>query len=454
MLTFDKDEITIGRVSGNDIVLAKGNISKRHTRLTKRDGAWRSPISRAPTAPSSTGARSAGPTAAARRRDRIYVGDFLIGIDGPGAGVADRAACTARRARPSAARRLPVPPPPPPPRAAARAPPRLPTRTRPRRRSRRRGRESSPRDRRARGAPIPPPPPPPPPRRPADAAREPLAGPGRREDAVRPAAATATQPSEDTGNVGLFQHTRRRTDDEDAEPRRAPTGNRPGAGGRVPAQAPAFGGATGPVASVGPTSSAGVAPGLEALLADPAVTQILITGPDAALVDRGSGLRCTTRAWAIRTRSPTCSGATRTTPIRRLRPTIRSSTCGCPTARASRRRSRRRRPPASSARSAAPCCPSAPCSISVPGGNKDVQALLETRGRRRAGTCWSPATRPRDRRRWRALGREVPADRRVVAIGARRAGAAAGSIWRRPPTWRACCAWRRRCGPITSSWAS
>ena len=38
VLTFDKDEITIGRVSGNDIVLAKGNISKRHTRLTKRDG--------------------------------------------------------------------------------------------------------------------------------------------------------------------------------------------------------------------------------------------------------------------------------------------------------------------------------------------------------------------------------------------------------------------------------
>ena len=38
VLTFDKDEITIGRVSGNDIVLAKGNISKRHTRLTKQDG--------------------------------------------------------------------------------------------------------------------------------------------------------------------------------------------------------------------------------------------------------------------------------------------------------------------------------------------------------------------------------------------------------------------------------
>ena len=34
LLTFDKDEITIGRVSGNDIVLAKGNVSKRHSRFT------------------------------------------------------------------------------------------------------------------------------------------------------------------------------------------------------------------------------------------------------------------------------------------------------------------------------------------------------------------------------------------------------------------------------------
>ena len=37
-LSFDKDEVTIGRVSGNDIVLPKGNVSKRHSKLTLKDG--------------------------------------------------------------------------------------------------------------------------------------------------------------------------------------------------------------------------------------------------------------------------------------------------------------------------------------------------------------------------------------------------------------------------------
>jgi pilus assembly protein CpaF len=35
---FDQNEITIGRVQGNDIVLPKGNISKRHSRIVLRDG--------------------------------------------------------------------------------------------------------------------------------------------------------------------------------------------------------------------------------------------------------------------------------------------------------------------------------------------------------------------------------------------------------------------------------
>ena len=35
---FEQNEITIGRVQGNDIVLPKGNISKRHSRIVLRDG--------------------------------------------------------------------------------------------------------------------------------------------------------------------------------------------------------------------------------------------------------------------------------------------------------------------------------------------------------------------------------------------------------------------------------
>ena len=90
---------------------------------------------------------------------------------------------------------------------------------------------------------------------------------------------------DDTGNVGLFAHTRR--GDEDGEiggaSRRLPTGNRPGVGAPL-------GGSTQPSVGLGSESAAGAAPGLESLLADASVNQILITGPDATLVDRGSGL--------------------------------------------------------------------------------------------------------------------------------------------------------------------
>ena len=35
---FDKNEITVGRVQGNDLLLPKGNVSKRHARIVFRDG--------------------------------------------------------------------------------------------------------------------------------------------------------------------------------------------------------------------------------------------------------------------------------------------------------------------------------------------------------------------------------------------------------------------------------
>ena len=37
-LSFEKNEVTIGRLAGNDIVLAKGNVSKYHSRLVQKDG--------------------------------------------------------------------------------------------------------------------------------------------------------------------------------------------------------------------------------------------------------------------------------------------------------------------------------------------------------------------------------------------------------------------------------
>ena len=36
--TFDKNEINMGRVQGNELMLPKGNVSKHHARLLYRDG--------------------------------------------------------------------------------------------------------------------------------------------------------------------------------------------------------------------------------------------------------------------------------------------------------------------------------------------------------------------------------------------------------------------------------
>src|SRR5262245_8399974 len=114
VLTFDKDEITIGRVSGNDIVLAKGNISKRHSRLTMRDNGMEIADLKSTNGTYVNGRKITGPTPIASA-DRIYVGDFLIGLDGPGAGLGDAPSLHSTSSTSSAARRLPVPPPPPPP---------------------------------------------------------------------------------------------------------------------------------------------------------------------------------------------------------------------------------------------------------------------------------------------------------------------------------------------------
>ena len=78
--TFESTEISVGRVQGNDIVLSKGNVSKRHARLLYRDGRF-----------IVTDLNSTNGTYVNRRRiaqativrdgDRIYVGDFVLRIE-------------------------------------------------------------------------------------------------------------------------------------------------------------------------------------------------------------------------------------------------------------------------------------------------------------------------------------------------------------------------------------
>ena len=428
VLTFDKDEITIGRVSGNDIVLAKGNISKRHTRLTKRDAGMEIADLKSTNGTYVNGRKIAGPTVVAAS-DRIYVGDFLIGIDGPGATMDTGAlhSPTSSASTSSAARRLPVPPPPPPPARGGSSAARLPDDDETSSGPDEEEEGLAARPPRA-GRMIPPPPPPPPPvRRQAT----PLASPPLDLDEEESLADSlpSDAASENTGNVGLFQHSRRSEADDDGEAasRRVPTGNRPGAGGGgVVAQAPAFGGATGPVATgAADISTGGGSSALEALLADPAVMQILITAPDAALVDRGSGLALHDASlgdsnavadvlWRYANNAYPPPPPDNPVVDVRLADGTRVTAAFPPAAPGGVVASIRRT-----------LLPERVLVDLVPGANKDVQALLDSlvATHRNVVVTGDAAALPSV---LAAFASEVPADRRVVAIGA---GGRARSGW-------------------------
>ncbi|HYQ18635.1 MAG TPA: FHA domain-containing protein [Polyangiaceae bacterium] len=89
--TFETSELTVGRVQGNELMLPKGNVSKRHARLLYRDGRF-----------IVTDLNSTNGTYVNRRRitqativregDRIYVGDFVLRIELPGGDGAQRPA--------------------------------------------------------------------------------------------------------------------------------------------------------------------------------------------------------------------------------------------------------------------------------------------------------------------------------------------------------------------------
>ncbi|MBI4703278.1 MAG: Flp pilus assembly complex ATPase component TadA [Deltaproteobacteria bacterium] len=77
---FEQDEISIGRVKGNDLLLAKGNVSKRHARLIFRDGRF------VVTDLNSTNGtyvnhRRITHATLVREGDRIYVGDFVLRVE-------------------------------------------------------------------------------------------------------------------------------------------------------------------------------------------------------------------------------------------------------------------------------------------------------------------------------------------------------------------------------------
>src|SRR4029077_2367550 len=102
-LEVDKPEETIGRVQGNDIILQKGNVSKRHSRIVLKDGKFIIVDLKSTNGTYVNGRKITSPLVV-KGTDKIYIGDFIICIE-DAAGAAHEE---------GSARRISTVPPPPP----------------------------------------------------------------------------------------------------------------------------------------------------------------------------------------------------------------------------------------------------------------------------------------------------------------------------------------------------
>src|SRR5882757_4134056 len=78
--TFDKNEINVGRVQGNDLMLPKGNVSKHHARLLYRDGRFIVTDLKSTNGTYVNGRKIAQATIV-REGDKIYIGDFVLRLE-------------------------------------------------------------------------------------------------------------------------------------------------------------------------------------------------------------------------------------------------------------------------------------------------------------------------------------------------------------------------------------
>src|SRR3984893_18454954 len=78
--TFDKNEIKVGRVQGNDLMLPKGNVSKHHARLLLRDGRFIVTDLRSTNGTYVNG-RKISQATIVREVDKIYIGDFVLRVE-------------------------------------------------------------------------------------------------------------------------------------------------------------------------------------------------------------------------------------------------------------------------------------------------------------------------------------------------------------------------------------
>lgn len=81
-ITFEKAEVTIGRLAGNDVVLSKGNVSKQHTRIVLKDGRFVVVDMKSTNGTFINGKRITAPQVV-RPEDVIAIGDYELNVDHP-----------------------------------------------------------------------------------------------------------------------------------------------------------------------------------------------------------------------------------------------------------------------------------------------------------------------------------------------------------------------------------
>src|SRR5215467_3396685 len=79
-LEFDKPEVTIGRVQGNDIILPKGNVSKRHSRIVLKDGKFIIVDLKSTNGTYVNGRKITSPLVL-KETDKVYIGDFILTVE-------------------------------------------------------------------------------------------------------------------------------------------------------------------------------------------------------------------------------------------------------------------------------------------------------------------------------------------------------------------------------------
>ncbi|MFW6023402.1 MAG: ATPase, T2SS/T4P/T4SS family [Myxococcota bacterium] len=96
---FDKNEVTIGRVQGNDIILPKGNVSKRHSRIVLKDDRFIVVDLKSTNGTYVNGRKITSPLVI-KPGDKVYIGDFILTVEALPDDVVDESTQPPRRPTP------------------------------------------------------------------------------------------------------------------------------------------------------------------------------------------------------------------------------------------------------------------------------------------------------------------------------------------------------------------